>query len=79
MNSKPSPAEVILRLMVSQPVCLGIGHSPGVNNQNFISVRYLQFSPCGAPSLTRGWVLNLLVICTIAIEPQCCHSLVQVP
>jgi hypothetical protein len=48
-------SEVNLRPTVSRPVSLGVGL------QDFFSVWQLWVSWCEAPSLTRGWVCNLLV------------------
>lgn len=54
-------AEVKLRATVSRPVCLGVGHPFGAQEQTFITVGHLQPSCCGAPSLTKERVCNLLV------------------
>jgi hypothetical protein len=55
--------QVNLRLMVSRPVFLGVGLPSEAYGQFFFlfSVWQLRFSWCGAPSLTIGWVCNLLV------------------
>jgi hypothetical protein len=53
--------ELNLRPTVSRPVCLGAGIPPGTHDQiYFISLTIASFL-CGAPSLTRGLVCNLLV------------------
>jgi hypothetical protein len=53
--------EVILRPAVSRPVCLRVGHPYRACDQFFIIVGHLHVSCCGAPSLTRIQVSNLLV------------------
>jgi hypothetical protein len=45
-----------------QPVCLGIKHPSGACDQIFITVKLLQVCWCGALSLMRGWVCNLLLL-----------------
>jgi hypothetical protein len=47
--------------MVSWPVQLGVRPPFEAHDQIFITVGHLRFSYCGAPSLTRGLVCNLLV------------------
>jgi hypothetical protein len=47
---------------VSRPFCLGVGFpSEPITRFFFFSVWQLRISWCWAPSLTRGWVCNLLV------------------
>jgi hypothetical protein len=53
--------EVNLRPTVSWPVCLGFGLPSETPDQIFFSVWQLCVSWCGASSLTREWVCNLLV------------------
>jgi hypothetical protein len=67
--------EIMLRSIVSQPVCLGIKHTSWAWDQIFISVRQLQTFRYGTLSLTRGRdcrlpksqsaVTSLLSVCTI--------------
>jgi hypothetical protein len=59
--------EVILRSMVSLPFCLGVGHPSVAHDQIFITVGQLRASWCGAPSLTRGWICNLLVLMLLGL------------
>jgi hypothetical protein len=62
--------EVKLRLMVSQPVHLGVRHPSGTRDQVFflleIFFRQLQVCYFVAPSLTRGWVCNFLLLLALA-------------
>jgi hypothetical protein len=55
--------KVILRLTVSQSVCLGVGHSFGAHEQillfPFVLPENCFALRLGAPSLTRGRVCNL--------------------
>jgi hypothetical protein len=57
--------EVNLRPTVSRQVCIGVRRPSGTRDQFFflleISFRQLWLSYFVAPSLTRGWVCNLLV------------------
>jgi hypothetical protein len=66
--------EVNLQLTVSRPVCLGVRHPSGTRDQFFflleISFRQLRVCYFVAPSLTRGWVCNLLYNCFWPLPEQ---------
>jgi hypothetical protein len=66
---------LMLRPMVSRPVCLGIKHPSGAYDQIFITVRQLWVCWCGVLSLMRTGLLF-----TIPAGPcQRSHSRVWVP
>jgi hypothetical protein len=65
LNAIFTEVEVNLRPTVSRPVCLGVRHPSGTRDQFFFLLemffRQFRVSCCGAPSLMRGLVCNLLV------------------
>jgi hypothetical protein len=68
LNCQPSTdwiqvkVKVMLRPMVSRPVCLGVNHQSGAYDQIFITVRQLQVCWCGVLSLTRERVYHLQLL-----------------
>jgi hypothetical protein len=57
---------VILWPTVSRPVCFGIKHSTGAQDQTFVTARQLPVCWCGALSLTRGRVCCLQLLLALA-------------
>jgi hypothetical protein len=62
--------KVTLRPTVSRPVRIGVRRPPGTRDQFFfpLEIFFRQFRVCYfvAPSLTRGWVCNLLLLLLLA-------------
>jgi hypothetical protein len=59
--------KVILRLTVNEPVCVGVRHPSGSQEQIFISIRQSQICWCWAPSLTRGRVCRLKLLLALPL------------
>jgi hypothetical protein len=56
----------MVRMTVSQPVCLGVKHPYGAYDQIFITVRHLRFCSCGAFCLTRERFCRLQLLLVLA-------------
>jgi hypothetical protein len=67
--------EVKLRLTVSQPILLGVRHPFETRDQFFflLEIFFRQLRACYivAPSLTRGWACNVLLLLVLASAGLC--------
>jgi hypothetical protein len=60
----------MLRPTVSRPVYLGIKHPFGAYDQIFITCVTVTVCSCGAPSLTRGQVCLIYILCCWPLPAQ---------
>jgi hypothetical protein len=71
----PDKAKVMLRPMISPPVCLGVRHPCGAHDQTLITFRQFRVCWCGASSLTRGRVCSSHLLLGLTSRVRVTHDL----
>jgi hypothetical protein len=62
--------KVILRVIVSEPVCLVVRHPFGARDQIFITIKQLQIYWCAMPYMTRGRVCTLQLLLAVILRSE---------